>query len=204
MIAEGDIYSIQEAVENVLKNSAPMDVLNDLISGLRLAGELYQKEEIYIVDIMVAAEAFKEAMQILEPKLGEKKRSFIGKVVIGTVQGDVHDIGKNLVAIMLESSGFEVIDIGTDVTPEQFVKAVSEHNPQILGMSAMLTTTMLEMENIIKALEEAGKRNDLIIMVGGAPISNRYAESIGADIYSSELISAIDKAKKLIQKRNSS
>jgi len=200
MIAEGDIYDIHETVEVALKKSEPLDVLELLIAGLHLAGEKFQKGEYFVVDMMRAAETFKEAMKVVKPVLGDKKRKYLGKVVLGTVYGDIHDIGKNLVAVMLEGAGFEVIDLGIDVTPEKFVEAVKKHQPQIVGMSALLTTTMLEMQETIKALEVAGLRKEIAIMIGGAPVSERYAQSIGADVYANNATEAINKATILIKK----
>ncbi len=199
IVSDGDIYSIQEVVENAVKQSKPIKVLDELVDGLRYAGELFANDEMYIVDLMVAAETFQEGLKVLQPLLGEKKREAIGKVVIGTVEGDVHDIGKNIVKIMLETAGFEVIDLGKDVPVDNFINAIKEHQPQILGLSALLTSTMVEMEGVIKAIDEAGHRNDIKIMIGGAPVSERYAQSIGADAFAGDAVHAIDEAKKLIE-----
>ncbi len=200
IVSEGDIYSIQEAIEKDLQKSEPIKVLDELIEGLQHAGKLFADDKMFIVDLMVAAETFKEGLNILQPLLGEKKRETIGKVVLGTVQGDVHDIGKNIVKIMLETAGFEVIDLGKDVPADNFVDAIKEHKPQILGLSALLTSTMIEMENVIKMIDKAGHRNDIKIMIGGAPVSERYAQSIGADAFAGDAVHAIDEAKKLLGK----
>lgn len=200
IIAEGDIYDIHEAVELALKKNEPLDVLELLISGLHLAGERFQKREYFVIDMMRAAETFKEAMKVVKPALGEKKRKYLGKVVLGTVHGDIHDIGKNMVAIMLEGAGFEVVDLGIDVAPEKFVEAVKKHQPQIVGMSALLTTTMLKMQETIKALEVEGLREKIAILIGGAPVSERYAQSIRADAFAKNATEAINKATNLIKK----
>jgi len=137
-------------------------------------------------------------MSILQPKLVETGVKNIGTIVIGTVKGDLHDIGKNLVKMMLEGAGFEVIDLGADVTTDKFVKAVKEYKPNLIGMSALLTTTMVNMEEVVKALEAAGLRDKVKIMIGGAPITQNYADQIGADGYSPDAASAVDKAKTFV------
>lgn len=199
MIVEGDVYNINEVIEAALKNSKPLDVLEELIAGLHRAGELYQKGEIFIIDIMSAAETFKEAMKLVQPALGKAKRKFLGKIVLGTVEGDIHDIGKNIVAVMLEGAGFEVVDLGIDISPEKFVEAVKMHKPQIVALSALITSTMMKMEETINALKKAGIRNKVKIMVGGAPVSERYAQSIGADSYAIDAVGAINKAIALLK-----
>jgi len=199
MIVEGDIYSVPEIIEAALKSSKPLDMLNELIAGLHKAGELYQQGQIFIIDIMAAAETFKEAMKIVQPALGTTKRQFLGKIVLGTVEGDIHDIGKNIVGVMLEGAGFEVIDLGIDISPGKFVEAVKTHQPQILALSALITSTMSKMEETIKAINEAGVRDKVKIIVGGAPVSERYAQSIGADSYATDAVGAIDKVKTLLK-----
>ncbi len=194
MVAEGDIYDIEEATEDALRNSEPLEVLEALIAGLHLAGEWFKKGDLFVVDMMIVTETFSSAMKIVEPALGEMKREYIGKVVLGTVQGDIHDIGKNLVAVFMKGAGFEVIDLGIDVSPEKFVEAVKKHQPQIVAMSALLTTTMLKMEDNIKAIEEAGQRDKVSILVGGAPVSKRFAQSIKADGFANNAPEAVDKA----------
>ncbi|TXT64634.1 MAG: Methyltransferase cognate corrinoid protein [Promethearchaeota archaeon] len=198
IVVEGDIYNIQEKIEKELKGSEPLRVLDELVEGLRQAGELFANNKIFIVDLMVAAETFNEGLKVIQPLLGHKKRDTIGKVVLGTVKGDVHNIGKNLVKIMFETAGFEVVDLGIDVPSEKFINAIIDHKPQILALSALLTSTMLEMEYVIKAIEEAGQRNNVKIMVGGAPVSERFAQSIGADAFAVDAVSAIGIAKKLL------
>ena len=198
MVADGELFTIEEEILELLKSQEPLDILNDLISGLHLAGDRFEEGTYFVVDMLQAAETFKEAMNILKPHLGEKKQDYIGKIVIGTVKGDIHDIGKNLVSIMLEGANFEVVDLGIDVSVEQFIKAIKEHQPQLLGLSALLTTTMLEMENIIKEIRKAKLKNKVKIIVGGAPVSERYAQSIGADAYSKDASEGVKKAISLL------
>ncbi|MBY9009330.1 MAG: corrinoid protein [Candidatus Lokiarchaeota archaeon] len=199
MVADGDLYTIEDFVIKALETRKPLDITDELIAGLQLAGDRFQKEEYFVIDMLQAAETFKEAMKVLKPKLGERKTDYIGKFLIGTVKGDIHDIGKNLVSIMLEGARFEVIDLGIDVSADQFIEAIKKYEPQIVGLSALLTTTMLEMEEIIKAIGEANLRDKVKIMVGGAPVSERYASSIGADSYSNNASEAIENAIGLIK-----
>ena len=147
----------------------------------------------------MAGEVMKEGMKVLEPYLRGSEIRKIGKVVIGTVRGDLHDIGKNIVATLLSAAGFEVIDLGVDVPPEKFVEAVKEHNPDIIGMSALLTTTMIEMENVIKALKEAGLRNRVKIIIGGAPITREFAEKIGADAAARDAVEGVNICKSWVK-----
>jgi len=200
MICEGDVYTIREAVEDALTGSNPGQVLEALVEGLRLVGDRFQRGEAFLPELMMAGETFKEAMDVLSPALRDRPRQYLGKIVLGTVRGDVHDIGKNLVALMLEGAGFEVVDLGVDVAPEAFVRAVGEHQPQLVGMSALLTTTMLQMETTIKALEAAGQRDSVGVLVGGAPVSERFAKAIGADAYGNNAAQAVEKAIALLSR----
>ena len=170
-------------------------VSEGMAKGMEVVGGNYEKGEYFLADLIVAGEAMKEGTKILEPhlKAGEAKAS--GRVVIGTVKGDMHDIGKGVVATMLSGAGFQVIDLGVDVPPEKFVEAVKKETPDIVGMSALLTTTMIEMENVIKALKEAGVRDKVKVIVGGAPVSHEYAEKIGADAYAREAVEGVSICK---------
>ena len=199
MVADGDLYTIEDFVSKALEERDAIDILDEIIAGLHLAGDRFQKEEYFVIDMLQAAETFKEAMNVIKPKLGESKTDYVGKFLIGTVKGDIHDIGKNLVSIMLEGARFEVIDLGIDVSADQFIEAIKKYKPQIVGLSALLTTTMLEMEEIIKAIGEANLRNKVKIMVGGAPVSERYASSIDADAYSRNASEAIENAIGLLK-----
>jgi len=196
-LQRGKADKVSELVKQALnENITPKEILEEgLIRGMSIIGEKFKKNEVYVPEVLIAARAMHAGMDILQPKLTETGVKNIGKVVMGTVQGDLHDIGKNLVEMMLEGAGFEVIDLGTDVSKEKFVEAVKEHQPNIMGMSALLTTTMVNMVDVIKALDVAGLRDKVMIMVGGAPINQNYANQIGADGYSPDATSAVEKAK---------
>ena len=175
------------------------EILNGgLIAGMDEVGKDFKAGDLYVPEVLIAARAMHAGMNILRPLLAEGDVPSAGKYVIGTVQGDLHDIGKNLVKMMLEGAGFETIDLGTDVKPDTFVAAVQEHQPQLLGMSALLTTTMPGMKATIEGLEEAGLRDMVKIMVGGAPLTAAFAEQIGADAYAPDAASAVDVARDLV------
>jgi len=199
-LQRGDAEKVEELVKKALKEKLlPKDILeNGLIKGMDIIGKKFKKNEVYVPEVLIAARAMHAGMSILRPKLIESGVKNIGTVAIGTVKGDLHDIGKNLVKMMLEGAGFEVIDLGVDVTTDKFVEAVKEHKPNIIGMSALLTTTMVHMAEVIKALEAAGLRDKVKIMIGGAPITQNYADQIGADGYSPDAASAVDKAKTFV------
>ncbi|HIJ67403.1 MAG TPA: corrinoid protein [Planctomycetes bacterium] len=176
---------------------APEKVLEEgLIAGMNVVGERFKAGEFYIPEVLIAARAMKMAMQILEPKLAEAGVDPVGKAVMGTVKGDLHDIGKNLVVMMLKGAGFEVADAGTDVSAEDFVETVKKSGAQIVGLSALLTTTMPMMHTTVQALKNDGA--DVKIMVGGAPVTQSFADKIGADGYAPDAASAVDLAKSLI------
>ena len=199
-LQRGDAEKVEELVKKALEeNLTPKKILEDgLIKGMDIIGTKFKNNEVYVPEVLIAARAMHAGMDILKPKLIETGVKNIGKVAIGTVKGDLHDIGKNLVKMMLEGAGFEVIDLGIDVSPDKFVEAVKEHKPNIIGMSALLTTTMVNMVEVIKALEAAGLRDKVKIMIGGAPITQNYADQIGADGCSPDAASAVDKAKTFI------
>jgi 5-methyltetrahydrofolate--homocysteine methyltransferase len=199
-LQKGDANKVAELVKQALEeNIVPKEVLeNGLIKGMGIIGDKFKKNEVYVPEVLIAARAMHSGMDVLRPKLVETGVKNIGKVVIGTVKGDLHDIGKNLVKMMLEGVGFEVIDLGADVSADNFVVAVKEHQPDIIGMSALLTTTMINMAEVIKELKVAGLRGKVKIMIGGAPVTQNYAEQIGADCYAPDAASAADSAKKFI------
>jgi len=199
-LQRGDAEKVAELVKQALEeNLTPKKILEDgLIKGMSIIGGKFKRNEVYVPEVLIAARAMHAGMDILRPKLVETGVKNIGKVAIGTVKGDLHDIGKNLVKMMLEGGGFEVIDLGTDVSVDEFVGAVKEHQPNIIGMSALLTTTMVNMPEVIKALKAAGLRDKVKIMIGGAPITQNYADQIGADCYSPDAASAVDGAKSFI------
>jgi len=197
-VINGDQNIALEITKAALEEgTAAKDVLdNGLIAGMDIVGARFKKNEIYIPEVLIAARAMKMAMEVLEPELVKAGVEPVGKLLIGTVQGDLHDIGKNLVAMMLKGAGFEVIDLGVDVGPEKFVEQVKAANAQLVGMSALLTTTMPGMEKTIKALKDAGI--PVKIMIGGAPVTQDYADRIGADGYAPDAASAVDLAKNLV------
>jgi len=168
-----------------------------LVPAMAVVGERFERMEYYYPEMMAAALAMQACLEPLRPALAGAAAKPLATVVLGTVKGDLHDIGKNLVKMMLEGAGFETVDLGTDVGPEAFVTAVREHRPRVVGMSALLTTTMVQMKTIIDALTEAGLRDSVKIMVGGAPVTAAYAQQIGADAYAPDAASAVDSARAL-------
>jgi 5-methyltetrahydrofolate--homocysteine methyltransferase len=172
-----------------------------LIPSLEEVGARFERGDFFVPEMLIAGKAMAGALNILRPLLAETGAATIGKIVMGTVKGDVHDIGKNLVNIMFEGAGFEVIDLGVQVAPEKFITAIREHQPDIVGFSAFLTTTMPMFKANINALEKAGLRGEVIVMVGGAPVTQEYADVVGADGYASDASAAVVKAKELIQRR---
>jgi 5-methyltetrahydrofolate--homocysteine methyltransferase len=161
-------------------------------------GEKFRNGEYFVPEMLIAAKAMKSCLEIVRPALKSGSYKSVGKVVLGTVRGDLHDIGKNLVKIMMEGAGFEVVDLGVDVAPEKFVEAVKEHKPQIVGMSALLTTTMLAIPDTIKALESAGVRKSVKVIIGGAAITEEFAREATADAYGADAHTAAEKAKELL------
>ncbi|MFT7473368.1 MAG: methylmalonyl-CoA mutase cobalamin-binding domain/chain [Verrucomicrobiales bacterium] len=181
---------------------SPDRVLNEaLVEGMRIVGIDFRDGILFVPEVLLAANAMKAGMSILRPLLAETGAEPIGKVVIGTVKGDIHDIGKNLVAMMLEGAGFEVIDLGINTDVDEFLDALEEHKPDILGMSALLTTTMPYMKVVIDTLTERGMRNDFIVLVGGAPLNEEFGTAIGADGYCRDAAVASEMASKLVQER---
>ena len=199
-VIEGKAQEVEELVKRALEDGVEVSsILNDgLIAGMQVVGEKFKKDEFYVPEVLIAARAMHKGMNVLKPYLERSGVKPIAKYVIGTVRGDLHDIGKNLVAMMLRGAGFEVIDLGVDVPPEKFVEAVRNEGAPLLGLSALLTTTMPSMKETIEALKRAGIRDKVKVMVGGAPLTQEYADEIGADGYAPDAASAIDKAKELL------
>ncbi len=197
---------IGEGTEILLSRGwAAKKVLDDaLVAGMKIVGEDFRDGILFVPEVLLAANAMKVGMAILRPLLAETGAEPIGKVVIGTVKGDIHDIGKNLVGMMLEGAGFEVIDLGINTDVEEFLGALDEHKPDILGMSALLTTTMPYMKVVIETLEEKSLREEYIVIVGGAPLNEEFGEAIGADAYCRDAAVAADTAKRLISERRAS
>ena len=184
-----------ETAETVLKEG--------LIQAMERVGVRFKNNEIYIPEVLIAARAMHAGMAILKPMLSQSTGVMGGKVIVGTVKGDLHDIGKNLVVMMLEGGGLEVVDLGIDVSSDKFVEAIRQHRPQVVGMSALLTTTMREMKNTIQAIEAAGLKSQVKTVVGGAPVTERFAKEVGADGYAPDAASAVDIIKSLMAQRTS-
>ena len=194
---------IEEGTHILLDRGWPADrVLNDaLVEGMRIVGIDFRDGILFVPEVLLAANAMKAGMAILRPLLAETGASRVGKVVIGTVKGDIHDIGKNLVAMMLEGAGFEVVDLGINTDADAFLAALDEHQPDILGMSALLTTTMPYMKVVIDTMKEKGIRNDYIVLVGGAPLNEEFGKAVGADAYCRDAAIAVETAKSLLAAR---
>ena len=188
-----DIDAVQKAAKEAIEARIPAykAVINGMAKGMEIVGQKYESGEYFLAELIMAGETMKEGMAILEPHLKTGDIKSAGKVVIGTVRGDLHDIGKNVVVTLLKAANFDVVDLGVDVSPEQFVEAVKKHKPDIVAMSALLTTTMIEMESVIKGLKEAGLRDKVKVIIGGAPITQEYAEKIGADAAAVDAVEGI-------------
>ncbi len=206
---QDDLYDgmkeeIEEGVNILLsRNWAPYDILTKvLVQGMQAVGDDFRDGILFVPEVLLAANAMKAGMSILRPLLVETGAPKMGKMVVGTVKGDIHDIGKNLVGMMMEGAGFEVIDLGINTDVEQFLAAIEEHKPDILGMSALLTTTMTYMKVVIETLKEKGIRDQMIVLVGGAPLNEEFGEAIGADAYCRDAAVAVDTAKRLITQRS--
>ena len=199
-VISGNVDEVIEMTQEAIDEGAePKEIIQKgLIAGMKVVGQRFKDGDMFVPEVMMAAKAMKSGVELVNPLLAEGETSSEGKVVLGTVSGDLHDIGKNLVGMMMESASLDVVDLGVDVAPEEFVAAVKEHEPDVVGMSALLTTTMLEMQNTVELLEEEGLRDSLKIVVGGAPVTPDFAEEIGADGWSPDAASAKDKALELI------
>jgi 5-methyltetrahydrofolate--homocysteine methyltransferase len=199
-VLDGDEDKVAELVEQALKEGASAEqVLSDgLIKGMNVVGDLFKRDELFLPEVLVSAKAMKQGTIMLEPLLRGGKRKTLGLVVLGTVSGDIHDIGKNLLKTMLEGAGFEVVDLGIDVATETFVQKAAEVKPNIIGMSALLTTTMTNMKPVIDALQAAGMRDQIKVMVGGAPVTQAFAAKIGADGTATNVVAAVELARSLV------
>lgn len=199
-LQKGNVRVVSEKTQEALNSGLePNAVLTDgLIAGMNVIGVKFKNGEVYVPEVMMAAKAMGSGLTILKPKLEETGVKPIGKVVLGTVKGDLHDIGKNLVSMMMVGAGLEVIDLGKDVSSEKFVAAVKEFSPDIVALSALLTTTMPEQKKVIEALKEAGLRDGVKVMVGGAPVTDSFAKEIGADAYTPDAATAAEKARSFV------
>lgn len=186
---------IKLSTEAVTGDYSSSEVLDALLAGMAVIGGKFKRNEVFVPEVLIAARAMNGGLDVLKPYLAADGAKSIGTVIIGTVKGDLHDIGKNLVSMMMVGAGFDVIDLGVDVSAEKFIAAIEEHNPDVMCMSALLTTTMTNMSVIIEAIKEKELRNSVKIMVGGAPLTDDYAEEIGADAYSGDAATAADTAK---------
>lgn len=200
LVESGDLKAIEEAVQQALDQGTEPDVvLDDMVRALSYVGERFQKKEIFISEMLIAAMTIQRGVNVLKPLYMEKRLPDRGVYILGTVKGDLHDIGKNIVAVMLEAAGFRVVDLGVDVSAQRFIEALRE-NPdcRIVGISALLTTTLSSLKKTVAAIREAGLREDLKIMVGGNPVTAEFAETIGADAYTENAAAAAAKAVELI------
>ena len=194
---------IEEGVRILLSREwTPYDVLTQaLVEGMRIVGEDFRDGILFVPEVLMSANAMKAGMGILRPLLAETGAPKIGKMIIGTVKGDIHDIGKNLVCMMMEGAGFDVVDLGINNPVENYLEAIEKHQPDIVGMSALLTTTMPYMKVVIDTLKEKGMRNDYVVLVGGAPLNETFADAIGADAYCRDAAVAVETAKKFMARR---
>ena len=199
-VINGDRAAVESGVRAAMEAGQPVAaILNEaLIAAMKEVGERFERQDFYVPEMLVAARAMQAGLTILKPHLVQAGVPAAGKVVLGTVKGDLHDIGKSLVGMMLEGAGFEVIDLGTDVGPEKFGEAVRTHRPQLVGMSALLTTTMQNMKSTLEALEDLGVRTQVKVMIGGAPVTDVFAKEIGADGYAPDASRAVTLAKSLL------
>jgi 5-methyltetrahydrofolate--homocysteine methyltransferase len=197
----GDVSKVKEITQRALqKKIEPKEILEQgLIKGMKVVGIKFKNNEIFLPEVLLASQAMYGGLELLQPRLIESGVRAIGKVIIGTARGDLHDIGKNLVAMMLRGGGFEVIDLGIDVSPEKFLEAAQEHKPDIVGISALLTTTMIGMRDVITILKKAGLRNKIKVMIGGAPVTQEFADEIGVEGYAPDAASAVEKARELLK-----
>ena len=199
-LEQGQAQKVAELTQKLLDASvSPQRILNDgLIAGMAVVGEKMRVGEMYLPEVLQSASAMKGSLKILQPHLTREGATSRGVILMGTVKGDMHDIGKNLVGIMLQGAGFDIIDLGLNVPPQKFIDAITAHKPAILGLSAMLTTTMLNMRTTIDAIAAAGLRPNVKIIIGGAPVNQKFADEIGADGYARDAVLAVDKIKELL------
>lgn len=202
-IVEFDIDNIKKFVQEALDAGIPpLDIVTKgMAAGMNIVGKKYEEKEYFLAELIMAGEVMKTGMEVLEPYLKASPISKTGVVVVGTVRGDLHDIGKNIVVTLLKSAGFEVYDLGVDVDPQKFVEKVKETNADILALSALLTTTMVEMETVIKALEKADIRGKVKVIIGGAPITEEFASKIGADAYAVDAVKGLQICKEFMEQK---
>lgn len=199
-VISGNVAKTKQITQALIDGGvAPLEIINlGLIAGMNVVGACFKNNEMFVPEVMVAAKCMSSGIELVKPLISDQDMPSAGTVMLGTVKGDLHDIGKNLVGIMLKSRGYTVIDAGIDVSPAQFVKAVKEQQPNILGMSALLTTTMLHMKDTIELIKEEGMQDRIKVIIGGAPISQDFADEIGADGFAPDAASAVDLCNKLL------
>ena len=200
-VEKGDEAVVGDLTQKAVSEGiAPAEILdNGLVAGMNVVGEKFKNNEVFIPEVLVSARAMKAGMRIVRPLLAEANIESRGNIVVGTVKGDLHDIGKNIVGMLLEGAGYEVTDLGTDVTAEQFMEVVEKKGANVIGMSALLTTTMTYMKEVIQAVDDAGFRDKVKVVIGGAPITQSYADEINADGYAPDAASAVDLVKELLE-----
>lgn len=200
-VVEGNVDAVAELTEKAVKAGIkPLDVLNNgLVKGIEVVGERFAEGDYFLPDLILGAKAMDVGINVIEPLLTSEKREYLGRVLMGTVEGDMHDIGKNIVIMMLKSNGFEVFDLGVDVSSKVFVEKVKELKPQIIGISALLTTTVNKQKEIIELLQEEGVREQVKVIIGGAPINQAWSDNIGADGYGEDALSAVGLCKNLLE-----
>ncbi|MGI6037108.1 MAG: cobalamin B12-binding domain-containing protein [Limnochordia bacterium] len=198
-LIKGDAKQVKQLTEEAIAAGVEPEIIikDALIAGMSVIAERFKKNEIYVPEVLIAARAMQAGLAILKPLVADVERERDTVLVIGTVKGDLHDIGKNLVAMMMEGAGFEVIDLGVDVSPEQFIEAIREHQPRLIGLSALLTTTMVAMKDTIEAIKASEFRDQVKVLIGGAPVTQNYADEIGADGYAPDASTAVEVAKSL-------
>ena len=203
LLQKGRAKNVKALVEEAIaEGQDPKVILNEgLLAGMMIIGEKFKNNEVFVPEVLVAARAMNAGLTVLEPKLVEVGNKPVGKVVIGTIAGDLHDIGKNLVAMMLKGAGFEVVDLGVDVAPATFVDKAEEVGADVICISALLTTTMPSMKDVVDILAERGLRDKYIVMVGGAPVNQTFADQIGADYYTADAATCADVAKKAVESK---
>jgi len=196
LMQKGKAKEVKDLCQEALDDGVVAQTILDdaLLAAMGIVGEKFKNNQVFVPEVLIAARAMNAGLEILKPHLESGEDTVKGRVVLGTVKGDLHDIGKNLVKIMMEGKGLEVIDLGTDVSPEKYVETAKENNANIIAMSALLTTTMTQMENVVKAAADAGIRDNITIMIGGAPVTQSFCESISADIYTPDAATAADRA----------
>ncbi|NVM25761.1 MAG: corrinoid protein [Desulfobacterales bacterium] len=199
-VVKGDAHVVAELVQGALNGGVHLQrIMNEgMVKGMTVIGERFKNNEIYLPEMMVAARAMNAGLDIIEPLMAKSNTSYVGKVVIGTVRDDLHDVGKNMVRIMFKGAGFQVFDLGIDVSPDEFVKAARDNDADLIAMSTLLTLTIPNMKETIKAIEGAGLKNETKIMVGGAPVTHNIADQVGADGYAPDCARAVERAKELL------